>query len=127
MSQLARRGAELRTEPRHKVPPMYTLLRVRPRGTGRYCWTGYIYDISVSGMRFDLDESLPVGTEVEVRAMLPGAYHTTIRASGHVVRLHDDEGDPGPTRMGLSFDQFHHHTDRSQLSEYLTNSLRRAA
>ena len=72
---------EQRSVQRLKLPPMYTLVRVRPAGTQRYCWTGHIYDISAAGMRFDLDQVLESGTIVEVRAMLPG-HTTTFQVSG---------------------------------------------
>ena len=127
MSQKARRDDESRKNSRRKLPAMYTLIRVKPRGNDRYCWTSHIYDISASGMRFELDQPLEPGTQIEIRAMLPGADHTTIRASGQVVRLHDDEDDLGPTRMGMCFEKFRHHTDRTRLSDYLGSAILRAA
>jgi hypothetical protein len=110
---------DARQAPRLALPPMYTLVRVRPRGEERFCWTGHIYDISASGMRFELDEALPPGTEIEVRAMLPGTPHTTFNAAGHVVRRHDDPEDVGPARMGMSFDGFSQGGDQRRLAEYL--------
>ncbi len=121
-------SVDARRAPRLKLPAMYTLLRVRPQGKERFVWTGYIYDLSSSGMRFELDHSLEPGTRIDFRAMLPGGDQTTIRASGRVVRRHDDADEPGPVRMGLSFDHFPHAGDRSRLQEYLTSSgLRRPA
>jgi hypothetical protein len=106
---------------------MYTLVRVRPKGADRYCWTGYIYDISASGMRFELDTALPPGTEVEMRAMLPGNEQITFHATGSVVRIHDDRDEPGPARMGLVFEKFTRHVDRTRLIGYLEGSGLRAA
>ena len=82
---------------------MYTLLRVRPRGKERFLWTGYIYDLSTTGMRIELDHGLEPGTPIDFRAMLPGSEQTTIRhATGHIVRLHvDDVDEPGPRPHGL--------------------------
>ncbi len=80
-----------RTEPRLKLPAMYTLVRVRLAGEEYYRWTGHVYDVSLSGMRFELDEVITPGTEIEVRTMLPGHRHTLFRAFGRVVRIHDDE------------------------------------
>ncbi|MEQ9453232.1 MAG: PilZ domain-containing protein [Phycisphaeraceae bacterium] len=111
---------ETRREPRFSIPPMYTLLRARERGHKRYRWTGHIYDISLSGMRFELDSPLPNGQKVEIRGMLPGEHHTTFRATGHVVRQHGaEDNDPGPSRMALSFETFESQIDRRRLSEYL--------
>ncbi len=118
---------ESRQYPRLRLPAMYTLVRVRPAGTERYLWTGYIYDISAVGMRFELDAALPPGTEVEVRAMLPGTEHTTFHATGRVVRIHDDTDEPGPVRMGMTFDKFVHHVDRRRLHDYLQHSGLKAA
>lgn len=111
--------AESRQSPRLKLPPMYTLVRVRAEGEERFRWTGYIYDISSSGMRFELDNALDTGTRVEVRAMLPGSPHTTFSAVGQIVRHHDDAEELGPRRMGVSFEQFAQPTDRRRLFAYL--------
>jgi len=119
------RRAEARTQPRVPLPAMYTLLRVRPIGEARYRWTGHIYDVSLSGMRFELDATLDPGAEVEVRVMLPGTGHCTFRASGRVVRLHD--GEFGPCRMAMNFDRFQNPADRARLEAYLTGHQRAAA
>jgi c-di-GMP-binding flagellar brake protein YcgR len=106
---------------------MYTLVRVRPRGDGKYCWTGYIYDISSTGMRFELDSAIEAGAEIEIRAMLPGFPHTTFNATGHVVRRHDDLEERGPIRMGMVFDRFANTNDRRKLEDYLVNQSGRMA
>jgi c-di-GMP-binding flagellar brake protein YcgR len=109
---------EQRQSLRVKLPAMYTLIRVRKPGEERYRWTGYIYDISASGMRFELDSEIEPGTPVDVRAMLPGARHTTISATGRIVRRHDDADEPGPVRMGMIFDRFAG-LNRRRLMDYL--------
>ena len=119
---------EHRSVQRVKLPPMYTLVRVRPAGAARYCWTGHIYDISDSGMRFELDHSLEPGTAVQIRAMLPGATTTIIHASGRVVRLHDETEERGPMRMAISFDTCMPRNDRQKLQTYLDRAeVRKAA
>lgn len=121
------RVAESRQQPRLKIPAMYSLVRVRMSGEDRYRWTGHIYDVSVTGMRFEIDEPLEPGTTVEVRGMLPGRQHTTFRASGQIVRFHDDEF-TGPTRMGMVFDHFESELDQQRLVGYLDgHGLRLAA
>jgi len=114
--------AEARQHPRLKLPAMYTLVRVRPRGQTRYRWTGYAYDVSASGLRFELDERLDTGAEVDVRVLLPGRQHVVFNALGRIVRLHDDDGTPGPVRMGLTFDQFPQESERQRLHAYLTDA-----
>ncbi len=109
---------EQRRAVRTAVPAMYTVVRVRPAGEQRYRWTGFIYDVSETGIRFELDDPLANGQSLDVRMTLPGSRPVTINATGTVVRTHDDE--PGPVRMGLQFDQFRTHTDRDRLNDYLS-------
>lgn len=108
-----------RHEPRLKVPATYTLVRVRLPGDEHYRWSGHIYDVSLDGMRFELDESLDPGTLIEVRGMLPGHRHTLFRAVGRVVRLHDDHADLPPVRMAMRFEAFATSVDHYRLSSYL--------
>ena len=118
---------DARHNDRITVPPMYTLVRVRPEGHEQYCWTGYIYDISAGGMRFELDAPVDPGTRLEIRAMLPGSKHTSFDAAGAVVRIHDDEDDMhGPVRMGMFFDRFGTVTDQRKLERYLSTARRAA-
>lgn len=110
---------DLRACPRLKVPAMYTLLRVGLVGAGRYQWSGHIYDVGLSGMRFELDGVLEPGTRIEVRGMLPGGAYTTFRAIGRVVCLHSDAEDQGPATMELAFESFNSPMDYERLSVYL--------
>ncbi len=111
--------AEARRSPRLKIPAMYSLVRVRAAGSERYQWTGHIYDVSLSGMRFELDHPLKPGTEIEVRGVLPGNDYIAFRAAGQIVRFHDDLDEPGPVRMGMRFERFESDTDESRLTHYL--------
>ena len=123
-----------RQHPRIKVPAMYTLVRARVVGSTKYTWTGHIYDISVGGMRFELDMPIEPGTQLELRGMLPGSGHTTFRVIGRVVRLHSEQHERGPVIMGLEFESFQSPMDRQRLAEYIdarsraqATALRRAA
>lgn len=107
-----------RQHPRLRVAAPYTVIRVRPAGDSRYRWTGHIYDVSLSGMRFELDDALPTGTAIEVRALLPGKSQTVVRAAGRVARIHE-ENEPGPARMGLMIHSFQSELDRERLASYL--------
>jgi len=122
-------GAEFRQHPRIKLPAMYTLVRVRPTGYARYCWTGYVYDISQSGMRLELDEALPAGTRVDVRVMLPGHQTTTtFHASGTIIRSHEDDLlIAGPVRMGMTFESFPYLGDERRLIDYIAHAMARPA
>lgn len=112
---------EGRTAPRATLPPMYTLLRAKRPGDDKYPWAGHLYDISMTGMRFELDAGLKTGESIQVRAMLPGSEHVTVRIQGRVARMHD-EG-PGPVRMGLLIERFLGPHDRNKLEAYLQAKL----
>ena len=121
-------GAEARRFPRLKIPAMYSLVRVRPADTDRYLWTGHIYDVSLNGMRFELDQPLEPGTAIDVRGVLPGETHVAFRATGQVVRFHDEAQEPGPVRMGMRFASFQSDIDQDRLNNYLDDhGLRLAA
>jgi len=122
------RFAEARREPRVSVMPMYTTLRARPKGARRYAWTGHIYDISRAGMRFELDNELPLGEAIEVRMTLPGSESKPIRLSGRVVRIIEEDDENGPIRMAMNFASFNTEVDANRLDHYLeARGLRRAA
>lgn len=128
------KSRDQRQYPRIKVPAMYTLLRARVLGSTKYTWTGHIYDVSVGGMRFELDMPIQPGTQLEIRGMLPGSGHTTFRAIGRVVRQHSDNDERGPVILGLQFESFQSPMDRQRLADYIETrsraqavSLRRAA
>lgn len=134
MPALTATGREQRQHPRIKVPAMYTLVRARVVGSNKYTWTGHIYDVSLGGVRFELDMPVEVGTELELRGMLPGGEHTTFRVVGRVARVHSDADEPGPCVMGLRFESFRSPMDRHRLGAYIDarvraqgSSMRRAA
>lgn len=125
MSTLAQ--PESRHHPRHALPAMYTHVRARIEGEAGFVRAGYIYDVSLSGMRFELDQALEPGTQVEARCMLPGQPHVMFTVTGRVVRHHDAEETPfGPTRLGLVFESFRRSTDRLRLEAYLNQSAQPA-
>lgn len=134
MSTISETSRDQRQHPRIKVPAMYTLIRARVVGSTRYNWTGHIYDVSLSGVRFELDMPIEPGTQLELRGMLPGSGHTTFRALGTVARVHSDADNQGPAIMGLAFESFQSPMDRHRLAQYIDaraqaqqSALRRAA
>lgn len=134
MTESTHTSRDQRQHPRIKVPAMYTLIRARVQGSNRYNWTGHIYDVSLGGVRFELDMPIDVGTQLELRGMLPGSGHTTFRATGKVVRIHSDPREPGPAIMALQFQAFQSPMDRHRLAQYIDarakaqqTALRRAA
>lgn len=134
MPAISQTSRDQRQYPRIKVPAMYTLIRARILGSTRYNWTGHIYDVSLGGVRFELDMPVEPGTQLEIRGMLPGSGHTTFRAVGRVVRDHSDADNQGPAIMGLAFESFQSPMDRHRLAQYIDaraqaqqTALRRAA
>jgi hypothetical protein len=75
---------------------------------------GHGYDISSTGMRFELDEALAAGTEVAIE-LYPPAEQLPIRIRGTVVRVFSSDDDPGPRRMAVQFTGFDCPKDRERL------------
>lgn len=121
-----------RRHPRIRVQPMYTSVSVqrieqRDAGFGMCRLEGHAYDVSLTGVRIELDVSLAVGEQVTVSLGLPGATRD-INAKGDVVWVNDEDDDPGPRRAALVFTGFVTKEDRARLAGYLaTNELRQAA
>jgi hypothetical protein len=122
------RFTDARREPRVPVDAKYSDVRARPKGERRYRWTGHVYDISRAGMRFEFDDAIEPGTAIEVRLRLPGGRQEPIRVSGRVVRILEEDDEPGPVRMAMSFAAFRTAADEDRLEAYLgARGLRRAA
>lgn len=122
------RMTDTRRDPRVTVSAMYSDVRARRKGARRYAWSGHVYDISRSGMSFEFDEGLEVGTAIEVRLVLPGRGQKPIRLSGRIVRVELDDDEPGPVRMAMSFAAFRSESDARRLDGYLAaHGLRAAA
>ena len=75
---------------------------------------GHGYDISTTGMRFELDDELPAGTEVAI-SLYPPAETAPIHMNGVVVRVFAHDDDPGPRRMAVQFTTFPSVDDRERL------------
>ena len=76
---------------------------------------GHGYDISSTGMRFELDEALAAGTEVTID-LYPPAEQVPIRIRGTVVRVFSSDDDPEPRRMAVQFTGFDSPKDRERLA-----------
>jgi len=75
---------------------------------------GHGYDVSLTGMRFELDDELPTGSEVQIE-VYPPAENEPIRMHGVVVRVFSHDDDPGPRRMAVQFTAFATPRDRERL------------
>ncbi len=79
---------------------------------------GHLYDISVTGVRFDLDDPLEEGASVTMEIHLPG-LSKAIRTKGKIVRVYDEDGDAGPKRMAATLGSFHSPEDATRLARVL--------
>lgn len=120
---------------RFRLHPMYTRVLVTPHvepksapvadfaagapaSSAPTSLEGHAYDISLAGVRYELDLALPEGTCVEVEIQLPGASNP-IRGSGQVVRVYDEADDPGPRRQAMRLDRFFSEIDRQRLARLI--------
>lgn len=118
-------SADRRVHTRYALPVMYTAIGVRPGDCDAFRFEGHAYDISLGGIRFELDEPLAPGSTIGVRIDLPGfAAHggqvdaRPIYALANVVWL-EDEDEPGPYRMAAVFTRFALEGDEQRLARAL--------
>jgi hypothetical protein len=102
---------------RFRLHPMYTRVVVF-RTVTEPPMEGHAYDISLGGMRYELDEAIPEGTCIDLEIQLPGAS-IPIRGSGQVVRVFDRDDDPGPRRQAVRLDRFLSEHDRQRLARLI--------
>jgi c-di-GMP-binding flagellar brake protein YcgR len=115
-----------RSHDRFVVEPMYSGVLATPRATrSSEPLEGHVYEISLGGMRFELDEALPRESVVSVEISLPGC-DGPIAVEGRVLRVFDAVDDPGPRRMVLEFETFAAGA-RERLSRYLGQKWLRKA
>lgn len=117
---------------RFRLQPMYTTVAVCPVDRPDEISEGHAYEISEGGLRFELDEALPLGSAIVIRLTLPAvrgepASDRTIFAQGTVLRILEEDA-PGPVRMAARFTRFIRSADRDRLLAYFaTGHLARAA
>jgi hypothetical protein len=108
-----------RRAPRRSLPAMYTGVTVH-RVTDLRLETmhGHAYDLSISGARIELDESLEVGEPIAINLDLPGEA-VSVFASARVVWIGEQDDDPGPRRMAVEFLDFLSDVDRKRLVRFI--------
>ncbi len=125
MSQSNRRQHD-----RFTLQPMYTRVLIRPQGEKLFTLEGHAYDLSMGGLRFELDEGIEPGSPVGIMLELPmpagtmidlkaGPTTQLVAATGTVVWLDDDDA-RGPVRMAAVFHAFETPEDEQQLIEALS-------
>lgn len=120
--------SERRVDTRYPLDPAYTEIGVKLHPNVVHEMKGHAYDISRSGICFELDSPLEIGTPIMMRVALPewlsGLIPTGeedlggITVRGKIV-WNDDDGVPGPVRMAATFTSF----DSQQEHELLLATL----
>lgn len=125
-SSLGRQNRRIHT--RYSLPSMYTEISVREMDSTEFTSTGHAYDISLGGMRFELDQAIEPGTPIAVRILLPGPSslrgtdRRAIFAMGHVVWTEEDDLEQGGSvRMACVFHNFCQPGDEQRLLSQLSS------
>lgn len=133
MSAVMPKSRDRRTQPRFELPAMYTAIAVRPGDRDDFIHEGHAYDVSLSGIRFELDHPIEPGTQIGVRIDLPGfadyagqADARPVYALANVVWI-EDEDQPGPYRMAAVFTRFAIAGDGQRLERALAGGRYRLA
>ena len=119
-----------RRHERFHVSPGFTPVRVRTPGGS---FEGHTYDLSESGVQFELDRAVAPGTsvmiEIELPAPISGSRDLVDRIVGAQADIvWTDESEPGPARMAAVFTRFANEADRTRLWRALScTGMRRAA
>ena len=118
--------SDRRRHTRYAVPTSYTGVSVRPTDGTEFLLDGHAYDISIGGMRFELDKALEAGDRIVCRIELPGGGtedavdHWDIFVSATVVWVEpEDLEEPGPVRMACVFNTFSNLKDQERLERRL--------
>lgn len=126
------RLVDRRVHPRFVLEPMYTPIAARMLDSEVFDIEGHAYDISESGIRFELDRPIAPGTKIAMQVTLPNLTNDigpgrSIFVFANVVWL-EDEDEPGPARMAAVFTHFARAGDRERLLRHMSRrALRRAA
>lgn len=119
-------GTDRRRHERRTVPAMYSSVEAKPLAGSAPAALGHVYDVSLGGVRIDLDEPLVPGTDVALVLHLP-AEPQGIHVTGTVTRVFDPDDDPICRRAGIRFKDFDAPADESRLRRFLGASPGRLA
>lgn len=116
--------------PRFTLPVAYTPIAVRLLHEKEFTNEGHVYDLSEGGLRFEVDEPVPVGTRVAIRLALPDwadQRTSDVYAMATIVWV-EDEDEPGPVKMAAVINEFCRAGDRDRLlATFATGRYRLAA
>ncbi|QKK09131.1 MAG: PilZ domain-containing protein [Planctomycetota bacterium] len=119
--------SDRRADTRFPLKPMYSGIEVKLTGEDQPVFEGHAYDISRSGVNFELDQAIQPGTPICLKLTLPewllglvdgDTDLTSVQIRGTVV-WQDDDGVPGPVRMAATFQSFNSVSERDLFLETL--------
>lgn len=114
--------SERRAHARFSVQPFYSPLNVRGLNDSGDLVEGFVYDVSMGGLRFEADQAIPPGTPIELHITLPLMHSAgsgrTLEARASVVWI-EDEDDPPPYKMAAVFTGFADPSDERRLRQQL--------
>ena len=95
--------ADRRDDQRVTLDPAYSPVQVRRLNDMATILPGHAYDISPTGSRFELDESLEPGERIQIE-IDSVVCKSTLKTTGTIQWISSEDDDPGPRRMAVEFD-----------------------
>ena len=117
------RPSDQRKHTRHAVSAPYTDIVVHRHDPEKPSLRGHTYDVSLSGMRLELDAPLEAGEFVKLEICLPKFHDKPVHVSGRAIRF-CDPGEFGPIRMGVMFTHFDSLADYESLAAQLGEDIK---
>lgn len=121
---------ERRRHPRYSLPAMYTPVTIRTLDESDALCEGHAYDLSMGGLRFELDRALVPGTPISISVVIPRGFGSQnpdaasdriVFAYGQVAWTLVDPDEPGPVPMAARFTRFVQEQDAERLREHLAS------
>jgi len=119
-------SATRRRHARFLTLPAYTPVALRTLDTTAFDLHGHAYNVSESGVMFELDRGIDPGTPVALQITMPRSVRgqdqgpgRSIFVMGNVIWLDDSE--PGPARMAVAITSFARAGDRERLLNALNS------
>lgn len=123
-------NTDRRQFPRYDLEAMYTSLAARTLDQDEFTLEGHSYDVSLGGIRFELDRAIEPGTTIAMMINLPTMNHGPRPAAQHLTHADavfvfanvvwvDDADEPGPVKMAAVFTRWARSGDRERLAAEL--------
>ncbi|RNC81040.1 MAG: PilZ domain-containing protein [Phycisphaera sp.] len=126
-----------RKHDRFTLSPMYSRVTMRMLDQDEFHFEGHAYDISESGLKFEMDRPVEVGSNVMLRIDLPldihglpptGSKNRYIEVLARIAWLDEEDIEVGPAKMAAEFLRFVHFGDKERLiATFCTGRYMRAA